>query len=192
MSLQHALLATLLDGDATGYELAKRFDIAASNFWHAQRAQLYAELSRMEEKGLVSGQTVVQTARPNKRVFTLTDEGIEALRRFVSEPSDRAAFKDDLLVKITAVDVADHDAALADIERRRESAVAQLTRYEDDVERMLNGRDEETFVRTTRRIGPYLTLLRGIALERENVRWCDAAARLVERRRDGPDRNRME
>lgn len=183
MSLQHALLATLLDGDATGYELAKRFDIGASNFWHAQRAQLYAELNRMEDKGLVSGQTVVQTTRPNKRVFSLTENGLEELRRFVTEPSDRAALKDDLLVKITAVDVADHDAALVDIERRRESAVAQLARYEDDVERMLHGRDEETFVRTTGRIGPYLTLLRGIALEQETITWCDTAAQLVTARR---------
>lgn len=179
MSLQHALLATLLDGDATGYELAKRFDIAASNFWHAQRAQLYAELNRMEDKGFVSGETVVQTTRPNKRVFSLTEDGLEELRRFTTEPSDRSALKDDLLVKITAIDVADHDAVLADIERRRESAVAQLARYEDDVDRMLHGRDEETFVRTTRRIGPYLTLLRGIAFEQENISWCDTASRLV-------------
>src|SRR6266545_1471044 len=106
MSLQHALLATLLDGDATGYELAKRFDIGASNFWHAQRAQLYAELTRMEADGLVSGETVVQTTRPNKRVFSLTEAGLAELRRFITEPSDRIALKDDLLVKITAVDVA--------------------------------------------------------------------------------------
>ena len=184
MSLQHALLATLLDGDATGYQLAKRFDLAASNFWHAQPAQLYAELNRMEDKGLVSGETVVQTTRPNKRVFSLTDDGLAELYRFVAEPSDRIALKDDLMVKITAVDVADLDLVLADIKRRRESAVAQLARYEDDVERMLHGRDEETFVRTTRRIGPYLTLLRGIALEQENISWCDTVSRLVAARRD--------
>ena len=183
MPLQHALLATLLDGDATGYELAKRFDLAASNFWHAQRAQLYSELNRMEDAGLVSAETVLQTTRPNKRVFSLTEDGLEELRRFVAEPSDRIALKDDLMVKITAVDVADHDAALADIERRRQSAAAQLARYEGDLERMLHGRDEKTFVRTTRRIGPYLTLLRGIALEQENIRWCDTVARLVAARR---------
>jgi DNA-binding PadR family transcriptional regulator len=183
VSLQHALLATLLDGDATGYELAKRFDIAASNFWHAQRAQLYAELKRMEDKGLVSGETVLQTIRPNKRVMSITEEGLEELCRFVTEPSDRIALKDDLMVKITALDIADHDAVLADIERRRESAVAQMARYVGDVERMLHGRDEETFVRTTHRIGPYLTLLRGIALEEENIRWCETAARLVAARR---------
>ncbi|HUF98995.1 MAG TPA: hypothetical protein VMM60_12775 [Ilumatobacter sp.] len=137
----------------------------------------------MEDKGLVSGETVVQTTRPNKRVFSLTEAGLEELRQFIGEPSDRMALKDDLLVKITAVDTADHDAALADIERRRESAVDQLARYEDDVERMLRGRDEETFVRTARRIGPYLTLLRGIALEQENISWCDTAMRLVAARR---------
>jgi DNA-binding PadR family transcriptional regulator len=179
VSLRHALLVTLLDGDATGYELARRFDIAAANFWHAQRAQLYAELNRMEANGLVAAETVIQTTRPNKRVFSLTDTGMEEIRRYSAEPSERISLKDELLVKITAVDIADHNALLDDIARRRASSVAQLDRYEHDRHRMLHGRDEDTFIRTTRRVGPYLTLLRGIALEQENIDWCDTATRTL-------------
>ena len=31
-------------------------------------------------------------------------------------------------------------------------------------------------------LGPYLTLLRGIYFERENIRWCDLAAEVLARR----------
>ena len=33
MALRHALLAALLEGEASGYQLAKRFDVAVANFW---------------------------------------------------------------------------------------------------------------------------------------------------------------
>ena len=70
MSLRYALLSLLLDGDATGYDLARRFDASVANFWHALPQQLYQELARMEDDGLVRGKAVVQAARPNKRVFS--------------------------------------------------------------------------------------------------------------------------
>lgn len=179
MSLRQALLVTLLDGEATGYELSKRFDIAASNFWNAQQAQLYAELIRMEADGLVEATTVVQTKRPNKRLVKLTEAGIQAIREFAQEPSPRTSLKDELMIKATGIDVSDAEAFLDDLSRRREISIALIDRYETSVRSMFRGRDEDTFVRTTRRVGPYLTLLRGISLERDNVAWCDETKRIV-------------
>lgn len=192
MSLRHALLVTLLDGEATGYELAKSFNIAAANFWHAQQAQLYAELRRMEADGLVAAETVVQHTRPNKRVFSLTETGMAEIRRYVTEPSERTSVKDELLVKVAAIDVVDRGPLLEDLARRRAACVEQLERYERGRDRMLHGRDEATFLRTTQRVGPYLTLLRGIALERENIAWCDTATRLITERAALPRRARSQ
>ena len=85
MALRHAMLAALLDGEASGYELAKRFDASVANFWHALPQQLYSELRRLEEQRLVSGRAVRQRGRPDKRVFTITPAGVEALRDFAAE-----------------------------------------------------------------------------------------------------------
>ncbi|GAA3082491.1 hypothetical protein GCM10020000_80610 [Streptomyces olivoverticillatus] len=54
MALRHAVLAALLDGDLSGYQLAKEFDLGVANFWHAQPQQLYAELTRLEKNGLIA------------------------------------------------------------------------------------------------------------------------------------------
>lgn len=35
MSLKHAVLAALLEGEASGYDLAKIFDVSVANFWAA-------------------------------------------------------------------------------------------------------------------------------------------------------------
>ena len=52
MALRHAVLAALLEGEASGYQLAKRFDVSVANFWSATPQQLYRELDRLEAEGL--------------------------------------------------------------------------------------------------------------------------------------------
>jgi DNA-binding PadR family transcriptional regulator len=179
MSLRNALLVKLLDGEATGYELAGRFGTSAANYWSVRPAQLYAELTRMEEDGLVTAETVVQSKRPNKRIFSLTATGIGEIRRYAGEPSERMSLKDELMIKIAGVDISDQAALLGDIARRRQSSVDMLRSYEATRQDMLRGRDEDTFVRTAHRVGPYLTLLRGIASERGTLDWCDTATRII-------------
>ena len=47
---------------------------------------------------------------------------------------------------------------------------------------MLDGRDEDAYLAHAERVGPYLTLLRGIALEEENIRWAERALAIIEHR----------
>lgn len=182
MSLRHALLVTLLDGEASGYELAKRFDVRVASFWHAQAPQLYAELGRMEKDELVDGRRVLQERRPNKRVFSLTEQGRSALVRWLHEPSRLNATKDELLVRMAAVDHMEPAAALAAIDERRAQASAQLASYDGMAALLLRGRTEEEFLQTARRIGPYLSLRRGIAYETSRIEWCDWASTAISTR----------
>src|SRR4051812_13999261 len=102
MALRHAVLATLLGGEASGYELAKRFDVSVANFWHALPRPLCAGLRRGEEGGLVGGRAVGRRGRPDKRVFAGTGAGGGALREFAAAPAKPGSIKDDLLVKVQA------------------------------------------------------------------------------------------
>ena len=49
MALRHAVLAALLEGEASGYQLSKRFDVSVANFWSATPQQLYRELERLAQ-----------------------------------------------------------------------------------------------------------------------------------------------
>ena len=75
MSLRNAVMAALLDGESSGYDLAKAFDASVANFWICTPQQLYRELDRMETDGLITARTVEQERRPNKRLFSLTTGG---------------------------------------------------------------------------------------------------------------------
>src|SRR5256885_17153986 len=97
-------MAALLEGEASGYELSKRFDVSVANFWSATPQQLYRELERLEADGLLAARVVQQQRRPNKRVFALTDAGRRELGAFTAGPTRPSAIRDELLVKLQAVD----------------------------------------------------------------------------------------
>lgn len=187
MALRHAVLAALLDGEFSGYQLAKGFDIGVANFWHALPQQLYAELSRLESDGLVSGREVVQDGRPNKRMFRVTDEGVAELERFAAAPAKPSFIRDDLLVKVQAVDGVDAAPVIAQLQERAAVAEAKAEVLGKLLRRLRGERDEEEFLLAGQRIGPYLTCQRGLAFERETREWCLRTAELLVRRQGAGD-----
>jgi DNA-binding PadR family transcriptional regulator len=186
MSLRFALLALLQEEEATGYELAKRFDAGVSHYWHALPQQIYQELSRMEEEGLVSGEVVVQEKRPNKRIFSVTAIGQEKLAEWQLERAPVPLLKSELLVKVFASDFGNEaaiDALIVSLEEYVAFAREKFAIYEQFRDGMFKGRDEETFLRTTRRAGPYLTLKRGLMFEEKNIEWSQWVISALKARR---------
>ncbi|MEV5279575.1 PadR family transcriptional regulator [Streptomyces sp. NPDC052811] len=182
MALRHAVLAALLDGEYSGYQLAKAFDIGVANFWHALPQQLYAELAKLEREGLVAGRQVVQEARPNKRLFHVTDAGRAELERFTAAPSKPSFIRDDLLVKVQAADRVGTAQVIAQLEERAAAAEAKAELLGDLLRRLRGEADEEEYLRHGERIGPYLTCLRGLAFEQEHRDWCLRIAAVLRER----------
>ncbi|WP_068176967.1 PadR family transcriptional regulator [Mycobacterium sp. UM_CSW] len=185
MSLRDAVLAALLDGEASGYDLAKGFDASVANFWMATPQQLYRELERLAEQGLIRARVVQQDRRPNKRMFSLTEAGYEAIVQFTARAPKPSVIRDELAVKVMAVDAGDARAVRDFMVERVERAKAKLQRYERTRTRMLDGRSEAAYLAQAERVGPYLTLLRGISFEKENIRWGERALTIIEHRLPG-------
>ncbi|MGA4843557.1 PadR family transcriptional regulator [Streptomyces sp. G45] len=184
MALRHAVLAALLDGEFSGYQLAKAFDIGVANFWHALPQQLYAELARLEGDGLVAGREVVQDGRPNKRLFRVTDAGFAELERFAAAAAKPSFIRDDLLVKVQAVDGVDAAPVIEQLRERAAVAEGKAEALAALLRTLRGDRDEGSFLRSGKRVGPYLTCLRGLAFERETREWCLRAAEVLAARRE--------
>lgn len=182
MSLRDAVLAALLEGESSGYDLAKDFDASVANFWPATPQQLYRELDRLAGQGLIQARVVHQERRPNKRMFSLTDAGRDAIRQFTAKPPKPSVIRDELLVKVQAADAGDIESVREFIRDRLHWASAKVQRYERLRARILDGRSEEEYLARAERVGPYLTLMRGISFEEENIRWAEHALSIVERR----------
>ena len=125
MSLRDAVLAALLDGESSGYDLAKEFDASVANFWMATPQQLYRELDRLAEQGLIQARVVHQERRPNKRMYSLTEAGRDAIRQFTARAPKPSAIRDELMIKIAAADAGDTHAVRDSIAERLQWAIAK-------------------------------------------------------------------
>jgi DNA-binding PadR family transcriptional regulator len=181
MSLRYAVLAVLLDGEASAYDLTRRFDRSVANFWHATRQQLALELRRLEVAELVCGRSVTEEGR-EKRLYRVTPAGEAAVREWLAEPARASAIKDEMLVRVQAAAASDADALLPTLRAWRIDRQARLDGYLRLRERLLAGRSEADYLATVSRPGGYLTLERGIALERENVAWAERVEAVLQRR----------
>ncbi len=179
MALRHAILAALVRGESSGYDLAKAFDVTVANYWTATPQQLYRELDRMSQDGLVAARVVVQEKRPNKRLFTLTDEGRAQLRAFVAEEPRPTAIRDELLVQIEAMQPADRPVVCGHVRAKLAASRHKLSGYERVRDFLLAGRTQAEHLAAGDDLGQYLTLARGISFEQENIRWCGFVLRAL-------------
>ncbi|MGL3212797.1 PadR family transcriptional regulator [Bradyrhizobium sp. BR 1433] len=170
MALGDAILACLTERPMTGYELAKTFDASIGFFWKADHQQIYRELSRLRDKGHVHGREVVQSGKPNKLVYTLTAEGRAALKHWAARPSVPPSIKDDLLVRLYALDCVDIEPLRNDLMARLEHHRDRYERYE----RLLNKRFPGGTAPPAD-VGKMLSLRLGMRHERMVVEWCGEA-----------------
>ena len=82
MSLRHALLGALADRPRTGYALLKHFEQSLAYAWPASHSQIYPELARLREAGLI---TQTDTGPRNSRIYSVTPDGRAEIRRWLGE-----------------------------------------------------------------------------------------------------------
>jgi DNA-binding PadR family transcriptional regulator len=175
MALAEAILVCLTDQPMSGYDLARTFDTSIGFFWRADHQQIYRELRKMKAAGLVRDEHVVQHGRPNKNLWTITDTGRERVLDWSRASTDLPSIKDDLLVKLYALDHVDRIALAEQIAERGENHRTRLELYE----RILKTHYDDIDSLDVNQVGKYLGLQLGLRYERGWVDWCDDAVRTL-------------
>ena len=97
MSLRHALLGLLADRPASGYELTKRFEQSPGNVWTARHSQIYPELQKMADQGLVRPG---EEGPRGRREYEITDAGREELHRWLTSPLPQPSLRDEVALRV--------------------------------------------------------------------------------------------
>jgi len=144
MSLENALLGLLNHRPMTGYDLKKIFNNTIGFFWNAQISQIYRELNKLEEAGLVKSEIVPQEKRPARKVYQLTREGKENflswLNRFPNQLSE--ASRSRFLMRIFFSSKIKLDELAFEIKRYKKEVEEQL-RYLNKVEQWIKDYSQE-------------------------------------------------
>ncbi|MFG3499540.1 PadR family transcriptional regulator [Streptomyces sp. NPDC047928] len=95
------LLALLAKGPAHGYELKQDLEqLLGAAYPQPNVGQIYVTLGRLEKSGLIEGEEVAQSSRPNKKIYRLTDAGHEALRAWFDETTEEPRVRDEFFMKL--------------------------------------------------------------------------------------------
>jgi DNA-binding PadR family transcriptional regulator len=154
------ILGLLSLAPRSGYEIKAVVDRSTRFFWAASYGQLYPELRRLEEDGLIEGEAAPNGARA-RTIYRITDAGRQALDDWLHGFDVTVELRDESLLRLFFADALPLDHALGLLEARRlghEHYLGTLRAIDD-----LPG-DDPPFVD--------LVLRWGIAFHEWGARWC--------------------
>lgn len=141
MSLRHALLGLLREGPASGYDLMQVFNLSLNNTWPATQSQVYAELGKLAEAGLL---TVSAEGPRGRKEYTLTDSGLAELRHWLLEVEPDLYPRSEGLLRIFLLGALSHDEArdyFTWLEGRSAETTASLVALDESIDWMRSDDD---------------------------------------------------
>jgi PadR family transcriptional regulator AphA len=174
----HVILGFLAVRPRTGYEIKQAVDNSTRFFWAASYGQIYPELRRLSDAGLVTSERDDAGGRKRTR-YRITTAGRRELRRWLGEPAAQTELRDEKLLKIFftgsyGAEDAGRAAGAATFTARAEEHAEKLARLRALEPKVIAGGD------------PYqLAVLRyGLELNEWGEKYCRRAARDLERTRE--------
>lgn len=176
MSLRFALLALLSKEPNSGYGLQRLLRGTLSHLWDARLQQIYAELGRAQEDGLVDVRLIDLPNRPAKKVYTLTTAGEDLLDGWLADRTDAFVPKDALLIKLYCLDRIPREPLLRQLGER-------LEHYAVEIERA-RARLDQVSRTDPSQLGELLTLEAALVRAEAHVTWC---GRVIAVLREAPE-----
>ncbi len=104
MSIEHAILGFLSWKPLSGYDLKKLFAGSSLFHWSGNNNQIYRSLVKLHKDELVALQVKGQDSMRPRKVYRLTNQGEQALRRWVSETPELPQTRSTFLVQLAWAD----------------------------------------------------------------------------------------
>ena len=126
VSLRIAALGLLAQEPGSGYDLLKHFEKSMANVWPATQSQLYGELNKLADAGLIEVSDIGPRGRKEYRV---TDAGRAELRDWVRNAQDDPPFRSAGLLRVFLLGEVTSEQA-------REQVLAMADHAEGEVKRL--------------------------------------------------------
>ncbi len=126
----YVLLGFLEKHPHSGYDIKQIADHSTRFFWQISYGQIYPELRRLAEQGLVEQEPGSRGGR-TRHVYRITDAGRKALRSWLADLHDAGfEMRDELLLKLFFSDSTSREAKREIVDRmvRRERATIEQLR----------------------------------------------------------------
>lgn len=168
VSLRIAALGLLAQHPGSGYDLLRRFEQSMANVWPATQSQLYGELNKLADAGLIE---VSELGPRGRKEYRVTAAGRAELLRWINDPRDDPPSRRPDLLRVFLLGQAPAADARTYVTTFADRAEADLKRFEhlrDSIDWTED--DASFFSRAALEYG-----LRHAAMEADWARWLLAA-----------------
>jgi len=148
----------------SGYEIKALVDNSTRFFWAASYGQIYPELKRLSEAGLIVGSDVPTGGR-KRTVYEITADGEEELRSWLRQRPETFEMRDEGLLKLFFADALPREEALEILRAMRAERLAVNERLRAIKEMKLKGEVEDPF--------PLIVLEGGLEFTQWFAEWCE-------------------
>jgi len=165
----YVILGMLRLGKRTGYDIKALVDVSTRFFWAASYGQIYPELARLEEAGLIAGERSEEDGR-RRKAYALTDAGERALHEWLTSDAPlHAELRHEGVLKFFFADVLEPAEQVELVGRMREHHEAVAAQLRAIQAGMSPEAHEHRF--------PLLTLEWGIGYQDQLAGWCSEMER---------------
>jgi PadR family transcriptional regulator, regulatory protein AphA len=171
------ILGMLAARPRSGYEIKTLVDSSARFFWAASYGQIYPELKRLEDAGLITGADASQGAR-QRTVYKLTAKGKRAAREWIEGAPQVFELRDEGLLELFFAGAIE-PARTAEIARERAARSAAVAAELREIERQVEHGDDGPEANPD--AGSLAVLRYGIELNEWAAEWFERAAEDLER-----------
>src|SRR6476620_5881338 len=166
----YVILGFVRNEPRSGYEIKAVVDNSTRFFWAASYGQIYPELKRLAEAGLIVGSDVPTGGR-RRPVYEITADGEEELRAWLRQEPETFEMRDEGLLKLFFADALPREEAVAilrSMRDKRRAVNAQLQAL-----KQMKGELDDPF--------PLLVLQAGLEFTEWFADWCERMeARLLD------------
>ncbi|WP_106532362.1 PadR family transcriptional regulator [Planomicrobium soli] len=166
---QYALLGLLTIGCDTGYSMKQMIDGSLNHFWKISYGQIYPTLKLLLDNGYAEVQDLAQEGKPDKKEYKITDEGTEALKRWLAQPiTELPLEKNELLLKLFFSRHQDLESTHHHLENYQEKLVSRYETYEaikEMITTRLSAEEDAPFW--------LITLNYGLRTTQAAIDWCE-------------------
>lgn len=163
-----SLLGFLHDGPMSGWDLAATAETVIGDFWSLTQSQVYRELTRMADAGLVEAG---ERERRDRRPYRITAAGRAAFAAWVDQPPGQELIRFPLLLTISFGRHLPPERLGAFVAEHRSVHEQRLAHYEEQREAAAEAVDTDPY--------SLATLEFGLAYERAALAWFDRLADLL-------------
>jgi PadR family transcriptional regulator AphA len=168
----YVILGFVRKGPKSGYEIKALVDNSTRFFWAASYGQIYPELKRLSEAGLIVGSDSPTGGR-KRTVYEITADGEEELRSWLRQRPQTFEMRDEGLLKLFFAEALPREEALEILRAMRAERRAVNERLRAIKDLKLKGETEDSF--------PLIVLEGGLEFTEWFADWCERMeARLLD------------